>query len=172
MGHMMRKMLLMRVLWQGRFLFGSPLAGIFFQPGPPGITVTAMNRIDVAIGIILRGERILICQRKTAGAFAGLWEFPGGKCQPGESPETCLIRELHEELAIAAQPLRALQVIEHDYPSIHVRLHPFICHCDENPHPIECQRVEWVAPQQLREYSFPEANEPLLQELLRMSNDK
>ncbi len=59
-----------------------------------------MQRIDVSIGILLRDGQILICQRRSQDAFGELWEFPGGKCEPGESPAACLTRELLEELAV------------------------------------------------------------------------
>lgn len=128
-----------------------------------------MKRIDVAIGIVVRAGRVLVCQRRNGGDFGGLWEFPGGKCEAGESPRQCLVRELREELGIQVEPSRALDVLEHDYPTIHVRLHPFLCNLVAGePHPLESQRLEWTDPPSLRTYSFPAANEPLLTEIFAL----
>jgi mutator protein MutT len=125
-----------------------------------------MERIDVAIGIVTRAGRVLICRRKAKGAFGGYWEFPGGKCEPGESPSHCVTRELREELAIEVQPTQALQTLEHDYPHLHVRLHPFLCELTRGePQPIECVQVEWVDAPSLTDYRFPEANEALIRSL-------
>jgi len=127
-----------------------------------------MERIDVAVGIVTRAGLVLICRRKVEGAFGGFWEFPGGKCEPGESPSQCVIRELHEELAIEVRPNQALETLEHDYPHLHVRLHPFICEMIRGePQAIECVQIEWVDPPRLTDYRFPEANEPLLRALIR-----
>jgi len=128
-----------------------------------------MERIDVAIGILTRAQRVLICRRKAKGAFGGYWEFPGGKCEPGESPSQCVVRELREELTIEARPTQALETFQHDYPHLHVRLHPFLCELTRGePHPIECVQIEWVDPARLINYRFPEANEPLIRSLTLM----
>ena len=126
-----------------------------------------MKRIDVAVGIVVRAGRILICQRRAAGAFGGYWEFPGGKCEPGESASQCIVRELTEELAIETRPTQALEIWEHDYPTLHVRLHPFLCELTEGePQPVECVQVKWVEPPRLIDYRFPEANEPLIRSVI------
>ena len=126
-----------------------------------------MRRIDAAIAIVLRENLLLICQRKHDDTFGGLWEFPGGKKERGETLEECLARELREELRIVAQPVHALVPVEHDYPAVRVRLHPFICqHLAGQPQTIECQQFRWIAPQQLGEYEFPPANESLLEEIV------
>lgn len=126
-----------------------------------------MKRTDVAIGIVVHGGRVLICQRRIGGDFGGLWEFPGGKCETGESPQQCLVRELREELGADVEPVRALTVLEHDYPSLRVRLHPFLCELiGGDPRPVESQRLQWVEPPALRNYSFPAANAPLLEDVI------
>jgi mutator protein MutT len=131
-----------------------------------------MNRIDVAIGIVSRGDRVLVCRRKAEGSFGGYWEFPGGKCTPGESPAQCVVRELSEELAIEVRPTRALEIFEHDYPHLHVRLHPFFCELARGePKPIECVQLEWVEPQRLVEYRFPEGNGPLILSVIALLGD-
>ena len=129
-------------------------------PSPP---------IDVVIGVVLREDgQVLICQRKFDGHLGGYWEFPGGKVEPGESLEHCLLRELQEELAIHVRPLGRLDVIEHDYPARRLRLHPYLCaHAGGVPQPIGCQRVEWITPSRLTEFRFPPANDALIAHLIR-----
>ncbi len=131
-------------------------------------------QIDVVVAVVLRADgHVLVCQRKTGGHLGGYWEFPGGKREPGESLEQCLARELKEELAIRVRPLSALDVIEHDYPTVRVRLHPYLCaHTDGIPQPIACQRTEWVAPPRLPDYRFPPANDALIAQLVRRLSDR
>src|SRR5438094_3223674 len=119
-----------------------------------------MKRIDAAIAIVCRDGKVLICQRKPSDTFGGCWEFPGGKSEPGDTLEQCLHRELREELAIAVRPLHRLTTIEHDYPHVRVRLHPFVCAYEsgEVEH-LECQASRWIEPLALRDYRFPPANE-------------
>src|SRR5688572_12072668 len=90
-------------------------------PGEP------MNRIDAAIAIVTRGDKVLICQRKDDDTLGGYWEFPGGKQEDGETLHECLARELREELAIRARPVTQLTTVQHDYPHVQLRLHPFVC---------------------------------------------
>ena len=127
-----------------------------------------IRRIDVAIGVIARDNRILICQRKNNDSFGGFWEFPGGKCEPNETLEDCLVRELREELDIATRPIEKLASIQHDYPHVCLTLHAFLCeHLSGEPKMIECQDVRWVPAQQLPSFKFPPANESLLREVIR-----
>ena len=127
-----------------------------------------MRRVDVAIGVVRRGNQILICQRRSDDRFGGLWEFPGGKCHAGEEPQACLARELMEELAIEARIVRKLAVIHHDYPDLRVALHPFLCECDgKEPKPIASQQLKWVEAGEMTALRFPPANGALLKELSR-----
>lgn len=127
-----------------------------------------MKRIDVAIAVVVRAGRILICQRKPGDTFGGFWEFPGGKCEGGESPEACLARELREELDITPGVTEKLVPISHDYPHVRLTLHPFLCtEFSGEPKLIECQRLQWVEPAKLRDFRFPPANAGLLDELVR-----
>jgi mutator protein MutT len=126
------------------------------------------KRVEVAIGIVARGGRVLVCRRREDGAdaFAGLWEFPGGKCEPEETPETCVRRELREELGIEVTPTAKLAVIEHQYPTVHVRLHPFVCRLDAGePSAMSAAEARWVGCDELSGYRFPEANAGLLKAL-------
>ena len=127
-----------------------------------------MKQIDVAIAVVTRGARILICQRKLEDTFGGLWEFPGGKCEAGEQLEQCLARELMEELGIEARVVRKLTEIRHEYPHTLLTLHPYLCELSSGePQPIESQRVKWVKSQELGRFRFPPANKALLNELRR-----
>jgi mutator protein MutT len=123
----------------------------------------AIRIVDVAIGIVVRYGHVLICRRRPTGHLAGFWEFPGGKLEPDESPADCLARELAEEVAITAAIIRVLPVIEHDYPEVSVRLHPFLCrHATGEPRPLACDEVRWVEPRHLPNFRFPDANAELI----------
>jgi mutator protein MutT len=125
------------------------------------------KKIEVAIAVVTRGKRILICQRKEGNTLGGLWEFPGGKREDGESLEACLARELMEEVRIKAKVVKKLKVIEHSYPHARVSLHAYLCeHEDGEPMPIECQKMQWVEAGALGQFEFPPANEPLLEEIV------
>jgi mutator protein MutT len=127
----------------------------------------SQRRIDAAIALVVRSGKVLVCQRKDDDTFGGFWEFPGGKCEEGETLHQCLARELREELAISARPIAQLTTVEHDYPQVLVRLHPFVCahEAGEVQH-LECQASQWVEPEQLRDYRFPPANESLIEEAI------
>ena len=126
-----------------------------------------MERIDAAIAVVIRADKVLICQRKDGDTFGGYWEFPGGKQEDGETLEECLRRELAEELAIRAKPIARLSAIEHEYPYAKIRLHPFICEHEEGePQHLECQAALWINPDELTQYRFPPANESLIEEVL------
>ncbi len=127
-----------------------------------------MQRIPIDIAIVIRAGRLLICQRKPGVPFAGYWEFPGGKREPGESSEQCLARELAEEVGIIAKPLETLPIIEHDYPHASVRIHPYLCeHVEGEARPIDCAQVMWIEPAALPRYVFPPANESLISHLIQ-----
>jgi|HubBroStandDraft_2_1064218.scaffolds.fasta_scaffold1147665_1 mutator protein MutT len=125
-----------------------------------------MECIDVAIAVVKRGRKILICQRKPGGSLGGFWEFPGGKLETGETLEACLSRELMEEVGMTARVVEKLTQIRHDYGKARVTLNPFLCeHVRGEPKPIECARVEWVEVKQFPDFTFPPANDPLLKEI-------
>jgi mutator protein MutT len=119
----------------------------------------------VVIGIVTRAAKVLVCQRPEGKSFAGFWEFPGGKREPGETIEQCLRRELREELAIEVTPMHALSVVDHDYPRGQIRLHPWVCTHDRGePQLLAVQQVRWVEPRELFDYRFPPANDALVAE--------
>jgi len=135
-------------------------------PAPPKPADDA-SRTDVAIAVIVRGGKVLVCQRPEGGSFPGYWEFPGGKREPGESVIECLRREVNEELALRVEPVHALRPIDHDYPRGRIRLHPYVCTTnDATPRLIACQAAEWINPADLKRYRFPPANDALLDEAI------
>jgi 8-oxo-dGTP diphosphatase len=121
--------------------------------------------IIVAACVLLDGNgRILIAKRPQGRPLAGLWEFPGGKVEAGETPEHALIRELGEELGvdIAASDLTPLTFASHAYPDFHLLMPLFLCRRWQGevmPH--EGQELAWVNPEQLASYAMPPADEPL-----------
>ena len=123
--------------------------------------------IEVAAGLVFRDGNLLITQRPPRTHLAGLWEFPGGKREPGESFELCLQRELAEELAIEVQVLDLVEDLTHHYPDRSVHLKFFRCRwLRHEPQAIRCPRFAWIGPAQLPDYSFPAADARLL-EMLR-----
>ncbi len=127
-----------------------------------------MKRIDVAIAVVVRQGKVLITRRKEDALLGGLWEFPGGKCEAHETIQQCLVRELWEELELQVRPTVTLSPINHSYAKFEVCLHPFICLIDGGKMKlIGCQDARWVEAEQLREYEFPPANAPLIEEVIR-----
>lgn len=122
-----------------------------------------MKRILVAAAVIRREGRILIAQRPSDKHQGGLWEFPGGKVDAGESVEQALARELQEELGIVVTASRPLIRITHDYPdkSVCLDVHEVSAFTGE-AHGREGQPVRWVTPEEMTAYQFPAANLPIL----------
>jgi mutator protein MutT len=123
-------------------------------------------QLDVAIGILWREGKILICRRREQDPLGGYWEFPGGKCEPAESPEACVVRELLEELGVVVRAVESLARIEHEYPHARVRLHPFLCRLETGePAALAAIECRWISPAALADYRFPAANDSLLESL-------
>ncbi|MBI4401323.1 MAG: 8-oxo-dGTP diphosphatase MutT [Nitrospirae bacterium] len=123
--------------------------------------------IQVAAGLILREGRYLIARRKAGAHLEGLWEFPGGKREPGESLEECLRRELREELGIVISTAVPFRVIRHEYPDKAVELHFFLCSMEDGQaRALGCDDLRWVAPEEMTGLAFPSANRPLIESLL------
>ena len=125
-----------------------------------------MKLVLVAAVVLVDADgRVLLAQRPKGKAMAGLWEFPGGKVEPGETPEAALIRELHEELGIDtwASCLAPLTFASHGYADFHLLMPVFICRrWDGIVTPHEGQKLAWVTPDRLRDYPMPEADSPLI----------
>ena len=118
-----------------------------------------------AAALIDPDGRILLAQRPEGKSMAGLWEFPGGKVEPGETPEACLIRELHEELGIETWKscLAPLTFASHAYPDFHLLMPLFACRkWDGIVQAREGQQLAWVRSERLREYPMPPADLPLI----------
>ena len=122
--------------------------------------------IDVAAGLIFRRGQLLISQRRPGDHLGGLWEFPGGKLEPGESFEHGLVRELREELGIEVSVGEKIAEITHGYPEKTVRLVFLKCELlSGEPQPIHCHALAWVVADQLLDYEFPAADAQLIQRL-------
>ncbi|MGA2941633.1 MAG: 8-oxo-dGTP diphosphatase MutT [Xanthobacteraceae bacterium] len=121
-----------------------------------------------ACALIDADGRVLIAQRPLGKSMAGLWEFPGGKVEPGERPEQCLIRELKEELGIAVREecLAPLTFASHSYPDFHLLMPLYVCRRWEGiVIAQEQQALKWVRPGELKNYPMPPADEPLISHL-------
>ncbi len=118
-----------------------------------------------ACALVDADRRVLICQRPGGKMLAGLWEFPGGKVEEGETPEECLVRELREELGIETQEacLAPLSFASHSYESFHLLMPLWVCRkWQGTPRAIEHTALKWVRPQLLRDYPMPPADAPLI----------
>ena len=123
--------------------------------------------VQVAAGLISREGCYLITRRKAGVHLGGLWEFPGGKREPGESLEDCLRREVREELGVEITRPALFRVLHHDYPEMSVELHFFRCSIREGQvRPLGCADLRWVAPEEMAQYEFPPADQPLVRSLL------
>ena len=123
----------------------------------------------VACALIDTDGRVLLAQRPQGKTLSGLWEFPGGKIEQGETPEASLIRELEEELGIITKAacLAPLSFASHAYETFHLLMPLYICRRFEGtPSPREGQQLKWVRPKNLRDYAMPPADEPLVAALL------
>jgi 8-oxo-dGTP diphosphatase len=122
-----------------------------------------------ACALVDADGRVLLAQRPPGKSMAGLWEFPGGKIEPGETPEETLVRELREELGIETKVecLAPLTFASHAYERFHLLMPLFICRrFAGTPRPLEGQTLKWVRPKALRDYPMPPADEPLVSVLM------
>ncbi len=118
-----------------------------------------------AVALVDIDGRVLLTQRPKGKSMAGLWEFPGGKVEPGETPEAALIRELQEELGIDTWEscLAPLSFASHSYEDFHLLMPLFACRkWQGQPRGKEGQALKWVRPTQLRDYPMPPADLPLI----------
>ncbi|OYW75091.1 MAG: hypothetical protein B7Z37_14815 [Verrucomicrobia bacterium 12-59-8] len=130
------------------------------EPTPP---------VPVVCAIIVRDERILLAQRPPDKKLGGLWEFPGGKVEAGESAEAALHRELQEELGCTVRITQTIQPLVHAYAWGSIELIPFVCALtaeSAEPHPHEHTALVWVERTQLRSYDLAPADVPLLTSLV------
>ena len=122
--------------------------------------------IEVAAALVFDSDRLLIAQRPPGVHLEGLWEFPGGKREPGETYEACLLREIREELGCEVLVGPMLHEAEHAYPEKCVRIRFFHCQLVSGiPEPLECAALRWVSPDSLGQFQFPEADQALIEQL-------
>ena len=124
-----------------------------------------------ACALVDTDGRVLIAQRPAGRPMAGLWEFPGGKVEPGERPEDTLMRELKEELGIVVDEacLAPLAFASHSYPDFHLLMPLYVCRRWQGTvMALEGQKLAWVRPNRLREYPMPPADEPLVSHLMTL----
>ena len=121
-----------------------------------------MKTVEVAAAIIEQGGRILGTQRGY-GEFAGGWEFPGGKIEPGESPEQALVREIHEELEATISVGRLVTVVDYDYEAFHLHMHCFLCHVEGGELELhEHLAAKWLDAQTIDSVSWLPADEEVV----------
>jgi 8-oxo-dGTP diphosphatase len=121
-----------------------------------------------AVALIDADGRVLLARRPDGKAMAGLWEFPGGKLHPGETPEQALVRELHEELGVDTRRscLAPIGFASHAYAEFHLLMPLYVCRVWRGrPEPREGQELAWVRPARLGDYAMPPADAPLVAQL-------
>ena len=137
------------------------------------MTERAEEPIPVAVVIVRRGDRFLVRLRPAGAVYAGYWEFPGGKCEPGESPAAAAARECFEETGLRVTVGRLREVITHRYPHGLVELYFFECTTDQdNAEPASEFDCRWVEATELSALRFPEANEPVVERLLQEAGSR
>lgn len=131
-----------------------------------------MKTIEVAAAIIEHQGRFLITRRAN-GEFAGSWEFPGGKTEPGESPDQALVREIHEELSAEISVDRHVTTVEYDYPTFHLRMHCFLCTLPDGEHPRLNVHSDaaWVTPAEASGMDFLPADDGIISSLHTLVRD-
>ena len=120
--------------------------------------------VRIAIGIVLDQRLLLITRRPDHTVLAGLWEFPGGKVEPDETEDQCVVRELREEVGLEVRVVASFTDLNHHYDHGRVRLSPRLCRVvSGQPRPLQVADLKWIDPSQLSDHRFPEANGPLLE---------
>ena len=120
----------------------------------------------VVLAAVIEHDNAFLLTRRLRGThLEGLWEFPGGKCEPDETHEACLARELFEELGVRVQVGGEILVTEHAYPGRTVRLHFRRCELLDDPRPVLGQQMRWASRAELRTLKFPDADRALIERL-------
>ena len=124
----------------------------------PHYTVTA--------AVLRRDGKVLLAKRPSKGLLGGMWEFPGGKAEKGETLESCLVREIHEELDVPVKVGEPLGVYKHAYTHFRITLHAFLCElADGEPRPIEAAELAWVSPEDLGKYPMGKVDRQIAKRL-------
>jgi 8-oxo-dGTP diphosphatase len=135
-------------------------------PGDRPSTAHPQPTIEVAAGLVFRAGKLLITQRHPEAHLGGLWEFPGGKREPGETFEQCLVRELREELGVQVEVGARFESVTHAYAEKTVHLQFFLCRLQKGePQLLGCAALKWVTHHELAAHAFPAADAQLLQKL-------
>ncbi len=128
--------------------------------------------IRVTAAIIVENKKILITQRHKDDAMGGKWEFPGGKIEPGETPEVCLKRELQEELGILADVHELYAVSKHSYSWFNIELLTYRATIKTGPIQLNAhQAYRWIPVRELPQFDFPEADKPIIEKLMKNCKD-
>lgn len=130
-----------------------------------------MTKVSVTAAVIERNHRFLLTRRPRGVHLEGCWEFPGGKCEPGETHAACLMRELREELAVDARVGEIVLATSHSYPDREVELHFFRCEIVGEPVPQVGQDMRWAARPELATLEFPPADAELIRLLTSVPQD-
>ena len=114
---------------------------------------------SIAVGVIWKGDKILVSKRKSNGLLGGLWEFPGGKVEVGETSSQCVVREVKEELDVRVKVGRSLGKIQHAYTHFSIDMEVFMCqYVSGQPKAIECADFRWITWDELKNLAFPKSN--------------
>ncbi len=134
-------------------------------------TPTPLAHKHIGVAVIWNNQgKILIDRRRLGGLLGGLWEFPGGKIEIGETMKACIVREIREELAIEVEVGDHLITIDHSYSHFRVTLNVYHCHhLSGEPQPLECDEIRWVTVDEIDQFPFPEANIQIIEALRRNS---
>jgi 8-oxo-dGTP diphosphatase len=127
--------------------------------------------IVVAAGVVEDDNRFLVTKRQAGAHLEGYWEFPGGKCEPGETPAECLAREIREELGVDARVGVEILLARHAYPDREVELHFLRCQLEGSPVAQLGQEMRWVPRLELSKLCFPPADVELIRILIGSAQD-
>lgn len=133
-------------------------------------TLSAVPHKSIGVAVIWNDDgHILIDKRLPQGVMGGLWEFPGGKIQPGETVQDCIRREIYEEIGIAIAVQDHLITVEHSYNDFRITLEVYNCtHLHGVPQALECQEIRWVTLAEIDQFSFPQANQKIIAALRQL----
>lgn len=136
---------------------------------PPPKKATEITSIQVCAAVIFNKSRVYIQKRKAGGLMGGLWEFPGGKMNPGETEEECLRREIKEELGLSIRIGKKIMTHRHSYTRFRVTLNVYHCHIHSGTlSPSACDEWKWVNSETLNQYPFPAANVKIIKSLNKL----
>jgi mutator protein MutT len=136
------------------------------KTSPRNSITPALQSVEVSAALIFRSGKLLITRRHADAHLGGLWEFPGGKREPDETFEQCLVREIREELGVEISVGKLFVSVSHAYPEKTVHLKFFVCRLERGePQLLGCEALKWVVKSELEDYKFPAADACLLNKL-------